>query len=107
MSDLINREELISDMMDTKENVMRMFQFPKNQINVAEAVADAMLYNVRRASAVDAVPVTHGHWVAERAYFCNDYDSEIVEYKCSECASYVLYEEYLPNYCPNCGVRMG
>lgn len=57
MADLIDREELISDMKDTKAIVMNMFQFPKNQINVAEAVADAMLYNARNAPAVDAMPV--------------------------------------------------
>ena len=60
MSNLINREELISNMKDTKDNVMHMFQFPKNQINVAEAVADAMIHDVRNASAVDVVPVIHG-----------------------------------------------
>ena len=51
-------------------------------------------------------PARHGHWVAERAYFSNDPDSEFIEYKCSECASYVLYEEYLPNYCQHCGAKM-
>lgn len=52
------------------------------------------------------VPVRHGHWVADWGYYSDNYDSEIIDYRCSECASYVLYEEYLPNFCPHCGARM-
>lgn len=57
MPDLIDREKLISEMEDTKLFGMCMFRFPKNQINVAEAVADAMLDNIKDAPTVDAVPV--------------------------------------------------
>lgn len=96
MSDLINKEELISEMKDTKEIVTHMFQFTKNQINVAEAVADAMLCGVINAPAVDTVPVVHGHWNLGR---------------CSKCDGRAPYWSmattyYESNYCPHCGAKM-
>lgn len=110
MPDLIDREELIMDMKDTKENVMRMFQFPKNQINVAEAVADAMLYNARHAPAVDVVPVVHGHWISEADKY-SLVNHLYHPYICSECNT--VYWVYQPNgeligmdFCPHCGAKM-
>ena len=58
---------------------------------------------------VDAVEVVHAQWL---------YDSGSERYFCSACDEYAIvqlhrgldgseyYEEYLTNYCPNCGAKM-
>lgn len=92
---LINADEFPTKHANTGEN--------DYEIGFDDGV-QMMLDEIQDAPTVDAVPVIHGHWVANMAYYCDE--SGVVDYKCSECSSYVVYEEYLPNYCPNCGAKM-
>lgn len=101
MFDLISRDKLIINMNDAKAIAMHMFQFPKNQINVAEAVADAMIYNVRKAPAVDSVPVVHGKWHHDitGANFC----SRCMKYAYEDGEYHMIWHT---QYCPHCGAKM-
>lgn len=45
------------------------------------------------APTIDAVPVVHGEWIRQGAYF----------WRCSVCDTVT---DYNGHYCPNCGARM-
>lgn len=57
------------------------------------------------APAADVAPVVHGRWV----------DHMVRDWRCSECGEAILKVRKVdgycfadkPNYCPNCGARMG
>lgn len=103
MDDLISRDKLIINMNDAKA-ILHMFQFPKDQIDVAEIVADAMIYNVRKAPTIDAVPVVHGHWI--HTGLINAYGGH--QHKCSVCGYELMVSPMCDNenYCCNCGSKM-
>ena len=63
-----------------------------------DAMTDA-IGEVRNALTIDAVPVVHARWVAERER-TGHYSH------CSKCEC--RCQGYVPNYkyCPNCGARM-
>ena len=57
------------------------------------------------APAVDAAPVVHGRWKADKDYFGDVY------YICSNCGCNWWLEDGTPedntmNYCPECGAKM-
>ena len=57
---------------------------------------------IEEEPAVDAAPVVHGRWVAVPS-------SDMMTgkaYKCSECNK-MRYGSFMPNYCQNCGAKMG
>lgn len=62
-----------------------------------------MLEEVRKAPTIDAVPVTHGHWVEKELFipWCDD-DVDVF-YECSCCGT---ESGGTSPYCPNCGARM-
>lgn len=51
--------------------------------------------------AADVAPVVRGRWVPKRKMYGTPHAKN---HTCSECG---LATEYLWNYCPNCGARMG
>ena len=60
--------------------------------------------DIRHSPTIDAVEVVHGRWIYDGLG-----DGERI---CSVCRRYALYthrdryEQYLTNYCPNCGAIM-
>jgi rubrerythrin len=60
---------------------------------------------VDECSAVDAVPVVHGHWIEHLHY---NYDGEYSgsDYECSCCGFNDVYDIEDYNYCPLCGAKM-
>lgn len=62
---------------------------------------------ISNAPTIDAVPVRHGKWVPKYIRICGqDWASGM---KCSECGEDALDaegDEFLTDYCPNCGARM-
>lgn len=63
---------------------------------------NVIIGKIKDAPTVDAVPVGHGRWVF-------GVDSETGErdlkaWTCSECNEKYPWQ---PNYCPNCGAKMG
>lgn len=115
-NDLISRSALLADIQDAVDNG-----------GMGGVVAGALKRYVKRAPAVEAVPVRTGRWI-ERL----DGDGEFVHHMCSECKADAIFqyiieddwdegmdgewysigkittgiEEYLTNCCPNCGVKM-
>lgn len=66
---------------------------------VCEAIDDA--------PTIDAVPVRHGKWVPK--YIRIGGQDLVSGMKCSECGEDPLNaegDEFLTDYCPNCGARM-
>ena len=69
--------------------------------------ADEIAEQIKKIPSADVVERKRGKWIKD----CN----VAFFWKCSECGAYILWrkEEYLlrnedePNYCPNCGSRMG
>lgn len=63
--------------------------------------------SIENAPTIEAEPVRHGRWVAER---CNHKPSRCknpekwVKYKCSECG--YSNGRKRGNFCPNCGAKM-
>lgn len=93
MSDLIRRSKLL-DSLPKNDTVL--------SLDVRKIVLDA--------PAVDAAPVVHGRWIGEADGYA---DGELVYdvWNCSRC-DYCIDDgtdnpELLPNYCPNCGAKMG
>lgn len=99
---LIDAYKLIEAMQSTKEIGMGMFLFGKDQINVAEVVADAMLDDVKDAPTVDAKPVVHGHW----KFGCGGYYNGILQVDLWDCSNCGESCEYDFKYCPYCGAKM-
>lgn len=69
----------------------------------------ALLLCVGAAPAADVATVVHGRWYGESDGYADGYPVIDVWY-CSECG-YCIDDgtddpELLPNYCPNCGVKM-
>lgn len=65
-------------------------------------VMSAMEYMITQAPTIDAEPVRHGRWIAVPS-------SDMMTgkaYKCSECNK-MRYGSFMPNYCQNCGAKMG
>lgn len=62
---------------------------------------------LNKVPTVDAEPVRHGKWVPKYIRICGqDWVSGM---KCSECGEDALNaegDEFLTDYCPNCGARM-
>lgn len=62
---------------------------------------------LNHAPTVDAVPVRHGKWLPKHHYVAGH---EFVSgHICSECGDDALNaegDEFLTDYCPNCGARM-
>lgn len=63
----------------------------------------ALHQDVKRLTAVDAVPVVHGRWIPRKgkwfAYFQCSVCGEKISYPCAD-------GKALTNYCPNCGAKM-
>lgn len=53
---------------------------------------------------VDAAPVVHGRWIPRKGKWFS-------YFQCSVCGEKISYPtadgKALPNYCPNCGAKMG
>lgn len=114
--DLISRSALLADIQAYVE-----------EGGLGGMVAGALKRYVKRAPAVEAVPVRTGRWI-ERL----DGDGEFVHHMCSECKADAIFqyitsgdydegmdgecyyigeitigiEEHLTNCCPNCGAKM-
>lgn len=70
-----------------------------------EMCAD-VLSAVHHLPAADVAPVRHGRWVFDGG------DEYADHYHCDQCGAKTdlcneIYTEQKPNYCPNCGARMG
>lgn len=63
--------------------------------------------DIAKQPTVDAVPVRHGMWLLKHHYIAGH---EFVSgHICSECGDDALNaegDEFLTDYCPNCGARM-
>lgn len=56
---------------------------------------------------VDALPVRHGEWLPIHHYIAGH--EVVLGYICSECGNGALNaegEDFLTDFCPNCGARM-
>ena len=70
-----------------------------------EMCAD-VLSAVHHLPAADVAPVRHGRWVFDGG------DEYADHYHCDQCGTKTdlcneIYTEQKPNYCPNCGARVG
>lgn len=70
----------------------------------------ALHQDAKHLTAVEVAPVVHGQWIGEADGYA---DGELVYdvWNCSKC-DYCIDDgtdnpELLPNYCPNCGAKMG
>lgn len=69
-----------------------------------QGLMDAMQYIVNNAPEIDAVPVTHAHWIVRQEFHdAHGAEWEPVFYECSCCGK--ATEDDSP-YCPECGARM-
>ena len=85
---LIDKDDLLRDMRKCKA--------------FGELSAKSAIRKVEACPTVDAVPVTHGHWI-------NHYDDLFPEESTRECS--VCHAEQMvtmldDNYCPHCGAKM-
>ena len=87
MSDFINREELIADLLTVDPQY--------------ETMIDWCIRVLKAQPPIDAEPVRHGHWmpIYER-YEDGDY---LIGEKCSECGETLSFK---PPFCPYCGAKM-
>jgi len=69
-----------------------------------QGLMDAMQYIVNSAPAIDAVPVTHAHWIVRQEFHdAHGAECEPFFYECSCCGK--ATGDDTP-YCPECGARM-
>ena len=99
MQDLIDRNELIEKLKQTK--------FPcvlPSGIDYLEGIQTAVTRItgiINDAVQVEAEPVRHGRWVQKILPIGGG--DKIRMYLCSECEKYVSMDS---DYCPNCGAKM-
>lgn len=91
MTDLISRSEL-------KKVLKRWAEIYRDDITVNAFVGlGVAAVELRKAPAIDAVPVVHARWI-------HDINNL---YGCSECmARETMSHKKLKKFCPNCGARM-
>ena len=90
-SDLISRSEL-------KKVLRRWAEIYRDDITVNAFVGLGVAAGeLRKAPAIDAVPVVHARWIHDNNNL----------YGCSECmARETMSHKKLKKFCPNCGARM-
>ena len=101
MSDLIDRRELINQTNDDAEN----FIGHPTAVALHDAMVEYAFDFIKEAPAVEAEPIRHGKWSNTLTY------GMIKEWNCTNCGASAPYKEcssdqYLSDYCPNCGAKM-
>ena len=92
-SDLISRSEL-------KKVLKRWAEIYRDDITVNAFVGLGVAAGeLRKAPAIDAVPVVHARWIDLR-----ESHKDIPKIECSNCKTVIIGLE--SNFCPKCGARM-
>lgn len=97
MSDLINREELLSDLRSLRDTAYRH----NTAVYLSTAVSD-FISMVAREQKVDAEPVRHGKWIIGLKF------GECYNVQCDQCKTIqvLYYGKKVTRYCPECGAKM-
>lgn len=102
MPEYIERETLLNELSEELEDESPLYTKEQNElINMGLKIA---MKDVKYSHAADVVEVIYGKWIDKcvRDWHCSrcDYDIEKVRKVDGYC-----YDD-LPNFCPNCGVKM-
>ena len=99
--DYIKRSDAVEEirgLVDTMSVCVSM-----DECNGMRSMKERAMSALERIPAADVRPVKEGYWIEN----CTDYT-------CSACGGvvkdeivYMLQTEELPDYCPNCGAKMG
>lgn len=100
----------MSDLIERKEAIEAIKKYGKDALSAGWRTLDPVddiveLCNMLDAlPAVDAAPVVHGRWIPRKGKWFS-------YFQCSVCGEKISYPtadgKALPNYCPNCGAKMG
>lgn len=94
----------------------QVFNENGGDLSKTENVAQILL-RIENAPTIDAQPVKHGHWHSIMMSEATGWDlsltggrDNVCEWICSLCKRPAIVDEngedFLPSFCPNCGVKM-